>query len=453
MMAARPLGLLELRVNVNVLEGGRCGLTWAAFTATGACVDGSGERFELEPQCLRFSADYAPFEVCGRFVACLSALRPARVVIGRSCGITLELARIAMAFGIGATLCLPAEPDVAMLDPVAARWLGMVLRTAEALLPPPEAAGEDAVRALYPDLPPSLAELPPLVAVGSDAGQEARDAAMAFGYEAYAFGHRDHALLHSMQEKYAAHFAACRRVVDVACGSGIFLEVLARHGISALGVDRNPVSARFARLLGHAVKEADALAWLETHPDGCDGIYCSHFIEHLPIEGAERLMRAVARALRPGGTALFVFPDPESIRSQLLAFWRDPEHVRYYHSELVTALAASHGLELEFDAARDDPEQRARAIAPFTFFPPPLGELPSRGRRWSCLLERLGIAPMAALRAERQRAAMLEEAVRQLWAVNQTWAWDSNAALRFRRPLLPVSAASCSGVGTRPWAI
>jgi O-antigen chain-terminating methyltransferase len=236
-----------------------------------------------------------------------------------------------------------------------------------------------------------------------------------------------------MQEGYAAHFAGCAKVVDVACGTGVFLEILARRGINALGVDRNPMSARFARLMGHAVEEDDALVWLEAHPANCDGIYCSHFIEHLPIEAAGRLMRAVAAALRPGGAALFVFPDPESIRSQLLAFWRDPEHVRYYHAELVTALAAIHGLELEFDASRDDPAQRGRTLAPFTFSPPPMGEVASAGRRWSRVLEKLGIAPMAALRAERQRAAALENAVRQLWAVNQTWAWDSNAVLRFRR--------------------
>ncbi len=33
-----------------------------------------------------------------------------------------------------------------------------------------------------------------------------------------------------------------------------------------------------------------------------------------------------------------------------------------------------------------------------------------------------------------QRVDELEGAVRSLWAVNQTWAWDDNAVLRLRKP-------------------
>ncbi|GHT86080.1 hypothetical protein AGMMS49543_18610 [Betaproteobacteria bacterium] len=430
----RPELRLALQTNAQGADAGSCVLTWVAVSADGECQRGVTERFELDAQWLHFGPAYGPFELNRRFVAALTKLHPVRVVVDDLCGITLELARIALAFGVGAVLRLPSAARVAALarDPVAARWLGGVLRAADALLPPPD-GDEAALRVRYPDLPPSQPTPPPMP-VGAAFKPGPTSSATGFGYEAYAFGQRDHALLHTMQEGFAVHFAGCERVVDVACGTGIFLEVLARQGIGALGVDRNEMSVRFARLLGHTVEEADVLDWLETHPASCDGIYCSHFIEHLPIDAAGRLMRAVATALQPGGVALFVFPDPESIRSQLLAFWRDPEHVRYYHAELVAALASIHGLEVEFDASRDDPAQRGRALAPFSFFPPPLGELASRGRGWSRLLERLGIAPIAALRAERQRAQALEEAVRQLWAVNQTWAWDSNAVLRLRKP-------------------
>ncbi len=131
-----------------------------------------------------------------------------------------------------------------------------------------------------------------------------------FGYEAYAFGNRDHNLLLAMQARYAAHFGGCERVLDLGCGTGVFLEVLARQGLAATGVERNPMSVRFARSLGHTVVEADALAFLATQEAAWDGVYCSHFIEHLPVDAAELLLRRTAAALRPGGVAVFVFPIP-----------------------------------------------------------------------------------------------------------------------------------------------
>ena len=226
--------------------------------------------------------------------------------------------------------------------------------------------------------------------------------------------------------------AAGEQVLDVGCGTGVFLEVLARHGLAAAGVERNEVSARYARSLGHTVIGEDALDYLATQRGAWDGIYCSHFIEHLPVDAAERLISETAAALRPGGVAVFVFPDPESIRSQLLGFWRDPEHVRFYHPELVATMAEVHGLEVEYD----NQSTPGRRIVPFSL-EPPLPEAtegePDGGGWWSRSLRRLGIAPMAELQRARARSDTLELAVRRLWEVNQTWAWDDNAVLRFRK--------------------
>jgi hypothetical protein len=39
-----------------------------------------------------------------------------------------------------------------------------------------------------------------------------------------------------------------------------------------------------------------------------------------------------------------VFPNPESVRMQLSGFWKDPEHVRFYHADLIGAVCAHYGL-------------------------------------------------------------------------------------------------------------
>ena len=391
---------------------------------------GEERRFPLAGDEVALRACFAPFEPLRQFVGILLGARPRSVEVDALSGVSAELARVALALGFEVAVRWPELARVAR-DAASLRWLGGLLGAASRCLPPLNDADEAALRALLPDLPACVAQR------SAPAGQASSAAAPlpaeGFGYEAYAFGNRDHALLLAMQERYAAHFAGCGRVLDLGCGTGVFLEVLARQGLAAAGVERNAMSARFARSLGHEVVEADALDFLAGQDACWDGVYCSHFIEHLPVQAAELLLRRTAAALRPGGLAVFVFPDPESIRSQLLGFWRDPEHVRFYHPDLVTVMAAACGLVLEYDGQRVP----GRRVVPFSLAPPLDGAVPQpapTGWRHR-LLARLGLATRSELQAERLRVDALEQAVRRLWEVNQTWAWDDNALLCFRKPL------------------
>jgi len=400
----------------------------------GACepvpAAGATRRFLLGSDHAPVRAAFAPFALVRAFVDVLLAERPRRVVIDAASGAAMELARLAAALGFAVALRAPATARIADADEHTWRWLQGLLAAVRWILPAPSPADEAWLRGRLSGLAPSVTELPPL---------DARDPAPHdFGYAAYALGRRDHGLLLDMQAGLARHFEGCARVLDAGCGTGVFLEVLARRGIAAVGVERNAESARYARSLGHEVVSEDALVFLQAHPRAFDGIYCSHFIEHLPVEAAERLMRGVAAALTDGGVAVFVFPDPESIRSQLLGFWRDPEHVRFYHPELVETLAAMCGLELTWSSL-DRPDRR---VVPFGMVPP-LAEPAQRypEGRWARLLRWLGVAPAAALAAERARGDALEAALRQLWAVNQTWAWDDNAVLCFTRAGATVETA------------
>jgi O-antigen chain-terminating methyltransferase len=202
---------------------------------------------------------------------------------------------------------------------------------------------------------------------------------------------------------------------------------MARKGLRAEGIDSNDASIRYAGSLGLNVRCVDVREGLRAVDSEYDAIHCAHLAEHMaPAELAET-MGSVYRALKPGGRAVFVFPDPESIRSQLLGFWRDPTHVRFYHPDIVESMARAAGLLLEFNS----PKQEARRVVPFSFEPPE--EEQSRvdsdsasGEAESALLKRLG--------ALEQRVAVQERWIRQLWAVNQTWAWADDAVLTFLRP-------------------
>lgn len=333
---------------------------------------------------------FAPFSVVQPFVGRLLARPPTEVVFESGSAVCADLARIAWSLGFVTHFAPEAEPATGP-DTHEQRWRQGLLEM--------------------------LAQAEPPVRPGTG-----------FGYESYAFAQRDHVLLQAMQQGMLPHFEGCHQVLDVGCGTGVFLDLLARAGVGASGVERNPQSVAYARALGLRVDEADALAFLAERTAAYDGLYCSHFVEHLPFDVVCLLVERCARALAPGGVAVLTFPDPESIRSQLLGFWRDPEHVRFYHPDIIEVLARTHGLALEFNSQRSP----GRKVVGFPLNPPAAPAHPPPGR-WSRWLARLGIASQHELQVERAQRRHMETWVRQLWDVNQTWAWDDNVVLRFRK--------------------
>ena len=358
-----------------------------------------------------FQARFAPFKLVNAFVQVLMRVRPQRVVLSSINGATAELARLSLAMGLAVEVLHQPERDNLSGEAETLRWFeGLLSRINHQA---------------------KLSQLQPQVAAdGLDTPRPTSGPTWDYGL--YALGMRDHELLLRMHAPDVTHFAGCKQVLDVGCGTGIMLEALTRAGIAAHGVDRNPQSVRYAASLGLNVHLQDALDYLEQRPASCDGLYCSHFVEHLPVEVVDRLIRLSAQAMQPGGLAVFTFPDPESIRSQLLGFWRDPEHVRFYHPELIASMAAVHGLELEYNSQN----LPGRSVGPFSLQPPPLpSAAPAPAPTlWERIALRLGLALPAQLQALQHQIDHQQKLVEQLWRVNQTWAWEDNVVLKFRKP-------------------
>ncbi|MDO8862517.1 class I SAM-dependent methyltransferase [Haliea sp. E1-2-M8] len=378
----------------------------------------------------------------------LVRLRPRAVLLRGLDGCVLDLVRVASFFRVPVLLEVAAgmdiEPSPWLLDCMG-RLTALVHQES---LPPAMAQMAPQARHLqHGDLNTVLEEW---------CTSAAPLAAVSFDYSLYEFLLRDPPLLMRMQAPHARLFSGCHRVLDVGCGAGLFLQLLGEAGIPASGVERNPVIAEYGRGMGLDITTADALEFLEGDAR-FDGVYCSHFVEHLPIDGVERLLQGIARALLPGGVAVLVFPDPESIRSQLLGFWRDPEHVRFYHPELVETLAMLFGLELEWSSYHAQPHD----VVPFALEPQalpraeaqplaPSSSLPAQGW-WSRAMTRLGFVPgsrvaelegrlanmesllTSVMQDNNQTVAALDERTRHLWAVNRTWAWSDNAVLKLRK--------------------
>ncbi len=284
-----------------------------------------------------------------------------------------------------------------------------------------------------------------------------------FDYAAYEFALRDRQSNRELLADHVAHFRGCRKVLDLACGPGIFLELLAEAGISALGVERNPAVVAWVRQHGWEVVEQDVFVFLEQTTATYDGIFCSHFLEHLPFDQVLRCIELLASRAAPCGTVVIVVPNPESIRMQLFGFWRDPEHVRFYHPELLEAVCRHAGLEVA---------STNRAEIPFAFAPlsfsspaetgtqrtdPQQGWLKDAARAaYARFLRLLRITPAADLatvekRLHRQMCAQQDAiaawAEKMHTAFNHMWAWPDNAVIVCRKAAVEPSGTGTGGTG------
>ena len=132
-------------------------------------------------------------------------------------------------------------------------------------------------------------------------------------------------------------------VVDLGCGRGELVELLASSGVAALGVDVN-----VGQLVdGGAAEyvEADLFDWLDARPDGSCRAVCSlHVVEHLPLDLQVRLVVEARRVLAPGGLLLLETPNVQSLAVGASSFWVDPTHQRPVHPAFLTFLLEEAGL-------------------------------------------------------------------------------------------------------------
>ena len=133
-------------------------------------------------------------------------------------------------------------------------------------------------------------------------------------------------------------------LVDLGCGRGEWIELLARHRVPARGVDRSPQMISVCRQRGLDVVAADALEFLKGLPDGqVPAVSAIQFIEHLQPPMVAELLQEIFRVLRPGGLVLLETPNPENFQVGSYYFRLDPTHRHPVPPPLTTHTMAAVG--------------------------------------------------------------------------------------------------------------
>lgn len=133
-------------------------------------------------------------------------------------------------------------------------------------------------------------------------------------------------------------------LLDLGCGRGEWLRVLAAHGVPASGIDTN--SAFVADLVdaGLDASEGELFDVLRQRPDGSLGaISMFHVVEHLPFPRLVDVLSECVRTLRAGGLLIVETPNATNLRVAASTFWLDPTHQRPLHPELLEFVAHQCG--------------------------------------------------------------------------------------------------------------
>lgn len=132
-------------------------------------------------------------------------------------------------------------------------------------------------------------------------------------------------------------------VLDVGCGRGEFLDLLAEAGIPAIGVDPDSGMVARCREKGHTVEQADAIGFLEAEGAGSFGaVFASHVIEHLPYEELVAFLRLAREKLQPEGVLIAETINPHAVQA-FKTFWTDPSHRAPIFPEVAVALCLIAG--------------------------------------------------------------------------------------------------------------
>ncbi len=145
------------------------------------------------------------------------------------------------------------------------------------------------------------------------------------------------------QSSYLEHLSNARNVLDLGCGRGEFLDVVRSHGISAMGIDVDAGMVACCLEKGLDVKQADALAFLQSSDQSWDAIFASHLLEHLQLSGVIQLVQLCYDHLERGGVFIAETPNPQCLMVYAGSFVVDPTHVRPLHPATLSFLLLQNG--------------------------------------------------------------------------------------------------------------
>ena len=135
-------------------------------------------------------------------------------------------------------------------------------------------------------------------------------------------------------------------MLDLGCGRGEFLTLLAENGITAEGIDINEQMIDICRERGLNCSKADILDKLaESEEESLGGIFSSQVIEHMPPNYLKRVIELAFHKLAPSSYIVLETINPTSVFALVQIYYLDLSHQKPIHPQALKFLLENSGFE------------------------------------------------------------------------------------------------------------
>ena len=139
--------------------------------------------------------------------------------------------------------------------------------------------------------------------------------------------------------EWVAERCVGRDVVDMACGEGYGVDVLARRARRVTGVDANPEAHEHARLKYTRAGVSFVRDLVETYEEPCDAVVFLQTIEHMHAPAA--VLQNFRGMLRPGGAVYVSTPNLLTLAPPGADKSDNPWHLKEYRADEFRRLCES----------------------------------------------------------------------------------------------------------------
>ncbi len=135
-----------------------------------------------------------------------------------------------------------------------------------------------------------------------------------------------------------------KKVIDIGCGDGHLVKILADAGAEAAGIEPSNKARAIGERTGLKIIEGFSTASEEIEGSPYDGFTSIHSLEHAP--DPNDYLRGVFRALRPGAAGMVEVPSVEQAieRSRFYDFLAD--HLSYFSAETLRFALEKNGFDV-----------------------------------------------------------------------------------------------------------